>query len=200
MLLPWWSSYQGSRFCYAWSPSSTFTGVAHRIWVFSLTDLAFASSPPCLSAVLFIILMFPLYECLVTPFFGALFSSSGVYPLLWLKHSQRSCFCRSHLSPLLHLSISSKHGSQYLREGCPLRLRIVVHCFWGLPVISLPLLIGENSIVFAPCSSVFGMGFDSVVFFSTSSILCSGVSRSTSATSFSPAASFDRCSSACSLC
>ena len=51
-----------------------------------------------------------------------------------------------------------------------------------LPAISLPLLIGENSIGFASYSSVFGFGFDSVNFFSTSSILCSGVSRSTSAT------------------
>ena len=51
-----------------------------------------------------------------------------------------------------------------------------------LPVISLPLPIGENSIVFASFSSIFGIAFDSVVLLSTSLIICSGVSRSTSAT------------------
>ena len=36
-----------------------------------------------------------------------------------------------------------------------------------LPVTSFPLPIGENSFIFASCSSAFGIGVDSVVFFST---------------------------------
>ena len=49
-----------------------------------------------------------------------------------------------------------------------------------LPVISFPLFAGKNTIVFVPYSSTFFIGVDSVVFLSTSSVLCSGVSRSTS--------------------
>ena len=49
-----------------------------------------------------------------------------------------------------------------------------------LPVTSFPLFIGENSIVFVSCSFAFGIGVVSVVFLPTSSMLCSGVSRSTS--------------------
>ena len=48
---------------------------------------------------------------------------------------------------------------------------------------SFILPIGENLIVFVPCSSTFGIAFDSAVFLSTSSVLCSGVSSSTSVTS-----------------
>ena len=40
----------------------------------------------------------------------------------------------------------------------------------GLVALS-PLLIGENFLVFSPCSSVFGIGVDSVVLQSTPSIL-----------------------------
>ena len=49
-----------------------------------------------------------------------------------------------------------------------------------MPVFLFPLPIGENSIVFVPCSSAFGIGVDFVVFLPTSSMLCSGVSISTS--------------------
>ena len=71
-----------------------------------------------------------------------------------------------------------------------------------LPVISFPLPIGENSIVFVPCSSKFGIAFDSAVFLSTSSVLCSGVSSSTSVTSALPflqifPQSSDPCCSGC---
>ena len=71
-----------------------------------------------------------------------------------------------------------------------------------LPVISLQLHIGENSINFTSCTSVLGIGVEYVVFFSTSPILYSGVSRSTSAAGaifrfscFSSAASFFSCCS-----
>ena len=47
---------------------------------------------------------------------------------------------------------------------------------------SSPLPIGENSIVFVPGSSAFGIGVHSVVFHSVSSMLCSGVTRPISAT------------------
>ena len=40
-----------------------------------------------------------------------------------------------------------------------------------LPVVSSTVSIGENSIVFCFCSSAFGIGVDSVVFFSTSSTI-----------------------------
>ena len=49
-----------------------------------------------------------------------------------------------------------------------------------LLVISSSLPIGENSIVFVPCSSTFGIGVDSVVFRSAQFMLCSGVSMSIS--------------------
>ena len=71
----------------------------------------------------------------------------------------------------------------FLREGCPNRfcLRTVFFLVSGvMPVFLFPLPIGENPIVFVPCCSAFGIGVDFVVFLPTSSMLCSGVSISTS--------------------
>ena len=67
-----------------------------------------------------------------------------------------------------------------------------------LPVTSFPMPIGENSIVFAFFSVEFGIGVVSVVFFSMSSILCSGVSTTGvffRFSSFSSVASYDSCPS-----
>ena len=50
-----------------------------------------------------------------------------------------------------------------------------------LMILSL-LTIGENSIVFVPYSTTFGISVDSVVFCSSPSMICSGVSRSISVT------------------
>ena len=63
------------------------------------------------------------------------------------------------------------HRRRFLGEQFSLRLQIVLIVSRVLLVISSPLPIGENSIVFVPCSSTFAIGVDSVVFRSTSSKL-----------------------------
>ena len=75
------------------------------------------------------------------------------------------------------------HGRQALREVCWLFL-FLNHLLLSPGIASDLVFIacGKKSIVFASSSSAFGIGTDSVVFFLTSSILYSGVSRSIFAT------------------
>ena len=84
--------------------------------------------------------------------------------------------CFFYLGPHPH------HGRQALREVC--LFLFLNHLFLSPGTASdlVFLACGKNSNFFASNSSAFGIGTDSVVFFLTSSILHSGVSRSIFAT------------------
>ena len=70
----------------------------------------------------------------------------------------------------------SDHRRKPLRERCYFFCESSFIAFGALLVIWSPLPDGENSVVFEPSSSTFGIDVDSVVFRSIQTMLCSGVS------------------------
>ena len=119
------------------------------------------------------------------PVVGCCSRSDLVFVLVGVCRSRGNCSeCFAFLGfRFFRCCVSRLHSDHYRQSFSKRRsfcLRLVLTVSGVFPVVSSTLSIGENSMDFGLGSSAFGIGVDSVVFFSTSTTLWSGVSSSIS--------------------